>query len=242
MQMKHLSLAALLLPLPCAAHAQDEMPPVKYPAVPATAADAKGFVPAGWKIVEQASGDLDGAGAADLALVVQAQDPANILRADMCGDTLDTNPYMTIVALAGPGGYRRVVANHVLLPRRDNACALHGLSVLEIKGRSLHLFFERMMSAGGGDAGNNSFNFQWRGDAMRLIGFDYIDVQRYSGEMKSLSVNYLTRKVKTSLGRIDSDKEAVRWTRLRAGALPTLDQVGDALEYDPQGLVTKLSG
>jgi len=240
--MKHLSLAALLFALPFAAHAQDAPPPVTYPAVPASAADAKGFVPAGWAIVEQASGDLDGAGGADLALVVQSRDPANILRADMCADTLDTNPHILIVALAGPGGYRRIVANHVLLPRRENACALDGLSVLEIKGHSLHLFFERMMSAGGGDAGNASFNLQWRGDAMRLIGFDYLNVQRYSGEMKSLSVNFLSRKVKTSVGKTDSDKQTVRWSRLRPGAVPTLDQVGNNLEYDPQGLVRRLVG
>jgi hypothetical protein len=48
--------------------------------------------------------------------------------------------------------------------------------------------------------------------------------------------------VKTSVGRIDSDKETVRWSRLRAGALPTIDAVGDGLEYDPQGLVGKLAG
>src|SRR5688500_7334278 len=120
-----LPLLALIVPVSSSAH---DLPPVTYPPLPAEAANAEGFVPSGWKIENQAEGDVDGDSRADLALVLRSQDPANVLPVEMCGDKLDTNPSMLAVLLAKPGGgYRRAVENHVLIARRENSCALDGL-------------------------------------------------------------------------------------------------------------------
>jgi hypothetical protein len=234
--------AALLLAT--ATPAQDAgLPDVIYPALAAAAPDGKGFVPHGWRLEDKESGDLDGDGIGDLALLMQMQDPANILdnRVGMCGQTLDTNPRILAVALGmRGGGYRLVVQNHRLIPRRDNACAADVFEEggIEIARGALHIDLSHFMSAGGWSAGTSRFHFRWSGNALRLIGFDYTNVQRNTGALSTLSINYLTRGVKIEHGNISADRQNVRWTRLGPGPLLTVDQIGDGTAFDPEGLVS----
>src|SRR5688500_3087803 len=78
------------------------LPPVRYPALPRNAADAAGFVPSHWAIVASRRGDLNRDGAADLVLLLQMRDRANLL-AVPAGDRterFDTNPHLLVVAFA----------------------------------------------------------------------------------------------------------------------------------------------
>jgi hypothetical protein len=238
--------AALLLALgagaPAAAQTPD-FPAVSYPAVPERSADIDGFVPAGWLVDASAEGDLDRDGRSDLALVIRMNDASNMIPADMCGETLDTNPRMLIVALAAPGGgYRRVADDHALIPRRDNACAVDPFAPdnIEIGRGSLHLSLEHFMSAGGWDAGTTTFALRWQEGAMRLIGWDYSNVHRNTGCIQTLSVNFLTGAVRTTEGNIGTDVDQVSRSRLTHRALPTLAGIGDGFMYDPQRLIERL--
>jgi len=236
-----LSLALLLLA------PQDDLPPVRYPVLAAEATSAKGFVPTGWTLESSATGDLDGDGKPDLAFALHMTDPANVLenKGGFCGETLDTNPRILAVALARPGGgYRLVVQNHSLVPRRDNACAEDWFDSEGVSGGGLAIArgnvvvtLGRFMSAGGWGMGSTVFTLRWRENALRLIGFDVRNTQRNSGETSSLSINYLTRKVRTGHGSIESDAEKIRWSRLPGAGLPTIDAIGNGLDYDPGGLV-----
>ena len=230
--------------------AQDtELPPVSYPTLVATATDAKGFVPHGWKLEAQDSGDLDRDGLPDLALALQQQDPRNIIpNGPLCGDTLDTNPRVLAVALAQRGGgYRLVMQNHSLVPRRDNACAEDWVASdgvtgggLDVTRGTVRVRLGRFMSAGGWSMGSSTFTFRWQQGALRLIGFDYTNVQRNSGEMETLSVNYLTRRAKIGEGSISDDSLKTRWSTIPASPLLTIDEVGNGMEFDPNGLVSNL--
>lgn len=232
-------LSPLTLPVPAAAAAQ-ALPPVAYPRLVAEAAAAEGFVPKGWKIEARAGGDLDGDAREDFVLVLRSQDPANVIPEATCEQEFDTNPRILAVLLAKRGGgYRLAVENHALIPRRDNACQVDPFSAIAIERGTLRLVLERMMSAGGWDAGLTTFKWRWREGALRLIGFDYSNVKRNTGAMGLLSVNYLTGRAKITTGNIESDREKVRWTRLR-GRAPTIGEVGDGLMFDPDGLVSNL--
>lgn len=70
--------------------------------------------------------------------------------------------------------------------------------------------------------------------------FDYSNVRRNTGAMSRLSVNYLIGRAKIATGNIESDREAVRWVRLRSPHGPTLDWIGDGPAFDPEGLVQSL--
>ncbi|WP_404335767.1 hypothetical protein AB2M62_17245 [Sphingomonas sp. MMS12-HWE2-04] len=230
---------ALLLPLA----AQADLPPAPIPSVVAAAPDAAGFVPQGWRLEMQSSGDLNADGRADLAVLLRGDDPALRLARNMCDDPFDTNPRILVIALAAPGGgYRRVVANSRLIPRRENPCEVDwiedGALGIGRGGVSLHL--SRMMSMGGWAAGTTRFTFRWRDNALRLIGWDYSYVARNSGETAGISINYLTRKVRTETGRIDEDQGKVSWSTLAPAPLPTIDEIGDGLEFDPGKRIEKL--
>ncbi|MET0247469.1 MAG: hypothetical protein ABW182_12020 [Sphingomonas sp.] len=240
--------AALLLPSPLAQ--DDELPPVTYPALPATAADAEGFVPNGWTLETRQSGDLNGDGLPDLALALKQRDPKNILpnEGGMCRETIDTNPRMLAVALARrTGGYRLVMENHTLIPRYDSACAddwfdpdgQSGGGLTLVRG-TVRVRLGRFMNAGGWSSGSSDFVFGWRNNGIRLIGFDYANLQRNTGETQKLSINYLTRRVQIVRGMIDSEKTRTSESTIPARPLPTIDQIGNGMEFDPNGLVGKL--
>ncbi|MGA9583013.1 MAG: hypothetical protein WBR13_13700 [Allosphingosinicella sp.] len=239
--MGHRAMPALIVLLASGSAAAQDLPAVSYPSLPAEAATAEAFVPKGWTIETRAGGDLDGDARADLALVLRSQDPANVIPQEMCGKELDTNPSILAILLANPGGgYRLAVEDHGLLARRDDACRLDGYTGIAIERGILRIDFERMMSAGGWDMGSTAFKWRWRDGALRLIGFDYSNVKRNTGAMSQLSINYLTGRVKISTGHIGTDREKVRWTKMRSPSAPTLGEVGDGLMFDPENLVSKL--
>ena len=85
---------------------------VGEPKVPASAANAAGLVPGGWKAVATATGDLNRDGRPDTALVLARKDaPAD---ADA-----DETPRPVVLALRGRDGrlHRALVARHAILPR-----------------------------------------------------------------------------------------------------------------------------
>jgi hypothetical protein len=233
---KLLGLFALLVP---AAAAAQDLPPVAYPPLEAEAATAEAFAPKGWRIEARAEGDLDGDARSDLSLVLRSQDPANVLAEEMCEKAFDTNPRMLAVLLGKPGGgYRLASENHSLIARRDNACQIDPFSAIAIERGLLRIDLERMMSAGGWDMGTTTFKWRWRDGALRLAGFDYSNVTRNTGALTIVSVNYSPGRAKISTGNIGTDREKVRWTTLRRRRAPTIDEVGDGLMFDPDGLVS----
>ena len=241
-------LSAALVPLLAPAR-DDELPPVNYPTLAASAPDAKSFVPQGWAVEAQQSGDLNDDGLPDLALALHQQDPRNVVsKGVLCGETINTNPRILAVALAQQGGgYRLAVQNHSLVPRYDNACAEDWFSGdgvigggLELARGTVQVRLGRFMSAGGWGTGSTTYTFRWQQNALRLIGFDYTNVERNTGEMDTLSINYLTRRVKITEGSIGDDRQKTRWSTIPARPLSTIGQVGNGLEFDPDGLVGNL--
>ncbi|MEA3013051.1 MAG: hypothetical protein QOD42_1596 [Sphingomonadales bacterium] len=230
-------LAVLLAAAPAAAQ-ELAIPEVRYPRLPAAAADAAGFAPPGWRVEAQATGDLSGDGRADLAFVLRMTDPANILAHDGLGDNpFDTNPRILAVALGvAGGGYRLAAQDHRLIARRDYPTQSDPFEEeLAIALGSLNVTVRLFMNAGGWDAGSSGFTFRWRDNALRLIGYDHLNVRRNSGCMTRLGINYLTGRVKRSTGRADLDRETVRWSRMPVRALLPIDRIGDGLAFGDGG-------
>lgn len=233
--MRPYALATLLTTLPFAAHAVD-LPPVRYPTLPAQAANAAGFVPQGWTLESSAEGDLDQDGRADLLLVLRQQDPRNVIEHDGFGPSpYDSNPRILAVAWSRPSGYVLAVQDHQLIPRPDNPVMSDPLEDggVSIQRGTLKVALFSFASAGSWSMGTTAFTFRWQDNAFALIGYDQNSVMRNSGRTESVSVNFSTRKVKRSEGSIEDDKDSVRWQPLRSSRRWTLQTVGDGWAFDP---------
>tara|TARA_R110002124_G_scaffold60408_4_gene165666 strand:+ start:3587 stop:4369 length:783 start_codon:yes stop_codon:yes gene_type:complete len=205
------------------------------PELPARGASAAAFVPAGWRLEQAVEGDISGDGVPDLAFVLRRGDPQLIIRREGLPDS-DINPRILAVALGGAGGFRLAGQNHAIFPERD-ADMLHmddpfdaGLSVANgVLTLELNLF----MSMGGSSTGPYQFHFREQDGAVKLIGYNHTNVERMSGEMNAVSVNFLTGRRTDTAGRIDSERETTVVSRTTVKPIP-LDQIGDgfAFEYD----------
>lgn len=243
--MRVLAAAAVLLCGSPAAAQELQLPKVRYPSLPARGATAAAFVPAGWRIDRRAEGDLDGDGAADLALVLRETNPRNVIANKGFGERrFDTNPRLLVILLAvGNGrGYRLALTNHSLVARRDNPAQEDPFaprdSEMRIVRGALRIQLHRFMSAGGADMGPTSFTFRWQGGTLRLTGFDMVNVQRMTGETRSVSIDYLTHRMRLGSGRIEDSADRMRWKKLPPRPLLTIDAVGDGLEFDPEHAVS----
>lgn len=224
-----------------AAH-EPTIPTVTYPQLPREAASAEGFVPQGWVLEVQASGDLNRDGIDDLALVLHQKDPRNVVTHGQIGEIpLDTNPRIMAVAFRDglSGGYTLQAENHTLIPRRENPTQDDpfgdGNGGIAIERGSLLLTLNLFMSAGGWDMFTATHRFQYRNGQFELIGYDRSSVNRASGKTTDVSVNYLTGRMKLSTGNISNDGPAsVVWKTLPRRAPLTLDTVGDGLDFDPE--------
>ncbi len=236
--MRLLLLTPLLLTALTASAQELRIPPVDYPVLPARATTADGFLPSGWRIEEQLSGDLNGDQRDDLVLVLRQQDPRNIVEHDGFGiSPLDSNPRMLAIAFAGPaGGYTLAAQNHTLITRHEapNLSDVFedgpGISIVRGTLRTTLYFFS---NAGSWSTGSASFTFRWQDGAFALIGYDNSSLMRNSGHTESLSINYATRRVRYTEGSIDSDEDSVRWETLTSPRRWTLETVGDGSAFQP---------
>jgi hypothetical protein len=236
-----LAVAATILLSPIAAAQDLAIPEVVYPSLPKQAQTAEGFVPLGWVLEVQASGDLNQDGNADLILVLRQNNPANVIE-DFEGlgeKPFDTNPRILAIAFRdGPSGKFSVqLQNHTLIPRRTEPAAADPFDKeigIAIARGSFQVRLDWFMSAGGWGTFNTTYTFRHRSGRFELIGYDRFTTHRGSGDTASLSINYLTRKVKRTTGHISRDNDKVHWQTLPQKPAPTLESIGDGLSFEPK--------
>lgn len=238
--MKRLCAIVLLLCLPGRFAAADlAIPDVAYPKLAKTGGSAADFAPSGWKIEHENEGDLNGDGADDLVLLLRMNDRKNVIaNKDGLGeDPFDTNPRILAVAFADEaGGYALKLENHTLIARRTVPTQSDPITDgkdIAIERGTLKVHLDFFLSAGGWTMFNCTYRFRHQNGRFELIGFDKVTTQRNSGEMYNVSINYSTGKVEIDTGRIDSDATKRTTKTLRKGPRPTIDSIGDGLEFDP---------
>jgi hypothetical protein len=229
-------LTCFLLLTAARAGADEEAPPVVFPALPAQAQTQAGLVPKGWTVETESRGDLNGDGAPDVMLVLHMTDPRNVITNDGLGTSqLDTNPRILLVAFAEKATNRvaLALADHTLIPRHINPLMDDPLEDAAIVKGTVQVSLSFWMSAGSWLTSQTKFTFRYQDGCFKLIGYDSTETRRNTGEMSTVSVNYLTKKVKVTKGSIENDRTTVSWKTVRAPSLLCLDAVGDGLDFKP---------
>jgi hypothetical protein len=193
------------------------------------------FVPAGWKLLDKADGDLNGDGRLDAALIIQRNDPAGIIsnRDGLGFDTYDTNPRIVLVTIQDDlGQYQLVGRDDDIIPDHDSPTIDDPYEMMMIEGGKLKLDLRFFANAGSWSMFTHRFQFRWDGKAMVLIGFDMAYVHRASGEMKQTSINYLTGKRQDSIGNISDSAPEWIWTDLPSKARLRLGEIGNGFDFE----------
>jgi hypothetical protein len=215
------------------------IPDVTYPALAERGAADEFFLPEGWKQVQRLLGDLDRDGREDMVLLFRMASAANVVKQPAMGEeTFDTNPWMLVVALKdADGAYRRVVADHALIPRPEDPFLVDPLpeGALSLGARGvLKLRLDWFRSMGGWTSWSNTFTFRYQDGCMRLIGFDRSEVARNTGETGDVSINYLTGKGWERAGNFEEKKpQKQKAFRLKKNPVVCLEAVGNGLEFQP---------
>lgn len=229
-----LALTSLAQPAPAGAAAPGELviPPATYPNLARSAAAADGFVPAGWSLEKQQSGDLNGDGRPDLVLVLRETNPANIVANEGLGRRrLNTNPRILAVALADGGGYRLVTQNHTLIPRETDPVQVIDVDVTAAD-RAFKVKLRSMMTMGSWGAGGPTFTFRVRDNRVELIGYDSVEFTRNTGASREVSINYLSGRMKISSAPNNETAARSVWRPAPSTTVVTIDQIGNGLDFD----------
>jgi hypothetical protein len=229
--------SCLILLAAARAGADEEVPPVVFPAIPAQAQAQADLVPKGWIVESESRGDLNGDGGPDLMLVLHMTNPANVIKNDGFGvSELDTNPRMLVVAFVDKATkkYSLALANHTLIPRQTNPLMDDHLEGAAIVKGTLQVSLGMWMSAGSWYTSQTKLTFRYQDGCFKMIGYDSTETRRNTGETSTVSINYLTRKMKITKGNIQDDQGNTSWKTLRAPRLLCLDAVGDGLDFDPE--------
>ncbi|WP_152568763.1 hypothetical protein [Microvirga sp. BSC39] len=176
-----------------------------------------------------------------MVLVLRQNNPANLIENfEGFGEKpFDTNPRILAIAFRErlSGRFSLQLQNHTLIPRRTEPAADDpfdkdiGIAVVR-DGFQVRLNW--WMSAGGWETFRTTHTFRHRSGHFELIGYDRETTHRGSGDTTSLSINYLTRKVKRTTGHISRDADKVRWQTLPQRPVPTLEHIGDGLSFEPE--------
>lgn len=181
---------AVLFLLPPFCVAQEERHLINKSQIPAEAESVERFAPAGWKIEEQVSGDLNGDSVPDFALKLVEDKPAT----DSEGMATERQRALVIVLLKSAGKFSRAAVADKLLQCTHCGGAFYGVSESPANVQIEKGTIVVDQDHGSRNLTNTTYRFRY--DPARqqfvLIGFDYADADRLTAKVISESINYVT--------------------------------------------------
>jgi len=209
------------------------IPEAHYPKLPQFGNRVEDFVPKGWKIEMQKRGDLNNDGLEDVVILLQENNEKNMIEKGSGFSAMNTNPRILAVLFAQNNGkFSLVLSNHTLIPRytdpyigdfiEENAISLSE-GVFSVDFFIFPIFSVELI--------NVSYTFRWQDNKFLLVGYHSSESSRSSGDMKSKSINYLTRIEETTCGNNFSDDEMIVKQTESWPPTITIDDIGNGIEY-----------
>lgn len=203
--------------------------PDDYPAIVETGKTVAEFIPKGFTVVKRVSGDLNGDGAADAAMIIQGTSKKFLNKNEgFGGPVFDTNPRILFILFKekANAGFRVAARSNTFVVIPHSPVMTEPFLDMSIKKGVLSFLFEEFYSAGSWSMSNRTYKFRFEDGEFVLIGLDKTYTQRNTGEIETRSYNFLTGKVKTDVGMIDdSVKPKVTWRDFRLDPKMTLTTI-----------------
>lgn len=202
---------------------------------PEKAKTVNDFIPKGWKSILTAKGDLNKDKLEDVAVVIEKDDKANIVKNEHLGsEYLNLNPRMLLIL------FRQKDGNYTLAGKNDKGfiksegdkespALMDTLDEISIKDNILKIKFNYFLSAGSWAVTQNIYTFRFQNKKFELIGFDNNSYMRNSGNQEEFSINFSTNKVKITTGGNMFDEKANKpkeeWKAIKAKKKYVLDEM-----------------
>lgn len=195
------------------------------------------FVPAGWKLIKEAKGDLNKDGLVDVALVIENTDPKNFISNahQLGGDTLNVNPRYVLVAFKkANASYELVAKNASFIPTQhseESPCLTDPFAEngsIEIAKGLLSIHFQNFYSCGAWEIYNFDYIFRYQNQKFELIGYNKSSMHRSSGEETSTTLNFSTMKMNYTSGTNtfkDGGKPKTIWKTIKPRKLLELGTI-----------------
>ncbi|TDG36649.1 hypothetical protein EZJ43_07965 [Pedobacter changchengzhani] len=203
--------------------------------IPTTGANLKSFIPKGWKMILETTGDLNKDGLADKVIVIENTDPKNVIANDGLGmNKLNINPRIVLVLFKTTANlYQLGAKNSGFIPSENDAessCLADPLMQeggISIEKGLLKISYQYWYSCGSWYVTNKNYTFRFQNQKFELIGYDEDSFHRSSGEMSSTSINFSTHKMSETNGgnefNEEENKPKTRWTKIKSKDLLSLD-------------------
>lgn len=215
----------------------------RYPVVTASAKTVSGFIPAGWHMLDSASGDLNKDKRTDYALVLEHDEKQQLIRKHDYGtDTVQTKPrILAIVMRDSTSGNLRLaeqsntfIITYDALPNEmDDPFGDISISKGVIK-IDFHFFYYM----GSWNASSVSYKFRYQDNSFALIGADCSDFHRATHDYSEYSFNFLTKKWTEKKGNEHDEKPATAvWHTLELEQLKTLRTLREPFTWRVTGTV-----
>lgn len=207
---------------------------------PEKAQKVEDFVPKGWKIITDESGDLNKDNLDDAVLVIEKDDPANIKKNEegFGPDYLNLNPRILLVLFQEKNGTYSLKAKNeksfiASENDEDDPTVLDTFDGISIEKNVLKVYFNFFASAGTWSTSNSSYIFRFQNKRFELIGMEYSSYMRNTGESDGISINFSTGKYKLTTGanifEKEENKPKIKWGKLKSSKKYSLEEMEDSV-------------
>ena len=196
-----------------------------YPKINKQGKDINNFIPDGWLLLDSTRGDLNKDNHNDLVLIIQHKDSVLVINKNLeYIDSVITQPRVLIILFYNQrtNQYHLVEQSKSFILNHDNANMDDPYQDISIEKGILKIEFHIFMNMGGWGMSNNFYKFRYQNNDFVLIGADYNYINRGSGETEDRSYNFLNKKIKVTIGTIESEKQQISWRTINLKKFKTI--------------------